>query len=105
MTSRRQARVRETHPELIFQRLHGGASLPSKKSHDGMRLRRRMLLDRGFASIDAWLGERIGAGVKPDDILDACACAWAAKEASAERRLPKRRQAPDAKGLKMEIWF
>src|SRR6185437_12703872 len=31
MTSRRQARVRESHPELIFQRLNNGALLPSKK--------------------------------------------------------------------------
>jgi predicted RNase H-like nuclease len=104
MTSRRQARVRESHPELIFQRLHG-APLPSKKSHNGIRLRRGVLLDNGFASIDAWLDERRGTGAKADDILDACACALAAKEASEERRLPRRRQAPDAKGLKMEIWF
>jgi predicted RNase H-like nuclease len=105
MSSRRQTRVRESHPELVFQRLNNGAPLPSKKSHDGIRLRRRILLDNGFASIDAWLDSRIGTGAKVDDILDACACALAAKEASEERRLPKRRQAPDAKGLKMEIWF
>lgn len=105
MTSRRQARVRECHPELIFQWLNDGALLPSKKSQDGIRLRRAILLDNGFASIDAWLDERRGTGAKPDDILDACACALAAKEASEERRLPRWRQAPDAKGLKMEIWF
>jgi predicted RNase H-like nuclease len=51
MSSRRQARVRESHPELIFQRLNNGAPLPSKKSRDGIRLRRRILLDKGFASI------------------------------------------------------
>jgi hypothetical protein len=28
-----------------------------------------------------------------------------AKEACEERRLPRKRQPPDAKGLKMEIWF
>ena len=105
MTSRRQARIRESHPELIFQRLNDGAPLPSKKSHDGIRLRRQILLERGFASIDAWLDGRTGTGAKADDILDACACALAATEASEERRLPRRRQAPDAKGLKMEIWF
>jgi len=104
MTPRRQARIRESHPELIFQRLNG-APLPSKKSHDGIRLRRSILFDRGFASIDAWLDNRTGTGAKPDDILDACACALAAKDASEELHLPRRRQAPDAKGLKMEIWF
>jgi predicted RNase H-like nuclease len=105
MTSRRQACVRESHPELIFQRLNGGTPLPSKKTHDGIRRRRRILLDRGFASIDAWLDQRTGTGAKPDDVLDACACAVAAKEACEERRLPRKRQPPDAKGLKMEIWF
>jgi predicted RNase H-like nuclease len=105
MTSCRQSRVRESHPELIFQRLNNDAPLPSKKSYDGIRLRRRILLNKGFASIDAWLDQRIGTGAKPDDILDACACALAAKEASEERRLPKKGQALDAKGLKMEIWF
>jgi predicted RNase H-like nuclease len=105
MTSRRQERVRESHPELIFQRLNGDAPLPSKKTIDGIRLRRRILLDRGFASIDSWLDRRTGTGAKPDDVLDACACALAAKEASEQRRLPGKRQPPDAKGLKMEIWF
>jgi predicted RNase H-like nuclease len=105
MTSDRQTSVRETHPELIFQRLNDGALLPSKKTHDGIRLRRRILLDMGFASIDAWLDQRSGTGAKPDDVLDACACAVAAKEACKERRLPRKRQPPDAKGLKMEIWF
>jgi predicted RNase H-like nuclease len=105
MTSRRQVRVRESHPELIFQRLNGDAPLPSKKTHDGIRLRRRILLDKGFASIDSWLDRRAGTGAKADDVLDACACALAAKEASEERRLPRKRQPPDAKGLKMEIWF
>jgi predicted RNase H-like nuclease len=90
---------------LIFQRLNGGTPLPSKKTHDGIRRRRRILLDRGFASIDAWLDQRTGTGAKPDDVLDACACAVAAKEACEEWRLPRKRQPPDAKGLKMEIWF
>ena len=55
LRTRRQERVRESHPELIFQRLNGDAPLPSKKTYDGIRLRRRILLDMGFASIDAWL--------------------------------------------------
>jgi predicted RNase H-like nuclease len=85
--------------------LNGDAPLPSKKTYDGIRLRRRILLDQGFAAIDAWLDRRTGTGAKPDDVVDACACALAAKEASEERRLPSKRQPPDAKGLKMEIWF
>jgi predicted RNase H-like nuclease len=88
MTSRRQLRVRESHPELIFQRLNGDAPLPSKKTHDGIRLRRRILLDQGFASIDAWLDRRTGTGAKPDDVVDACACG--------ERRTPPSEQTATA---------
>ena len=88
MTSDRQTNVRESHPELIFQRLNDGASLPSKKTHDGIRLRRRILLDKGFASIDAWLDRRTGTGAKPDDVLDACACAVAAREAAKSGGFP-----------------
>jgi predicted RNase H-like nuclease len=105
MTSGRQKRVRETHPELVFQRLNDDSPLPGKKSLEGLRLRRKILLENGFTSIDAWLDKRMGVGAKPDDILDACACAIAAREANEERRLPRTQQRPDSKGLKMEIWF
>jgi predicted RNase H-like nuclease len=105
MTCDRQKHVGETHPELIFQRLNDGCPLPSKKSPDGIRLRRKILLENGFASIDAWLDKRLGTGAKADDVFDACACALAAKEANEARRLPGKQQAPDAKGLRMEIWF
>jgi predicted RNase H-like nuclease len=105
MTTKSQKRIQETHPELIFQRLNNGSLLPSKKSRDGIQTRRAILLNRGFSSIDVWLETRIGTGAKPDDVLDACACALAAKEATEEHRLPKKQTEPDAKGLRMEIWF
>ena len=95
--------IRETHPELVFQRLNGGRPLPSKKSDDGLSQRRALLTRRGFEEIDEWLGTaRIGTGAKPDDVLDACAVAVAALDPAG--RLPEE-PPPDAYGLPMQIWF
>jgi predicted RNase H-like nuclease len=105
MTPYRQRRNRETHPELVFMRLNGGIPLPSKKTPEGIRIRRNLLVKFGIAQIDAWLDCRIGTGAKADDILDACACALAAKEANAACRLPRQKPGPDNKGLRMEIWY
>jgi predicted RNase H-like nuclease len=105
MSPGRQKRICETHPELIFQRLNGDSSLPSKKTHDGIQKRRNLLFDNGFSSIDDLLNRRLGRGAKPDDVLDACACALAAKFADRKRRLPKTQQKPDSKGLRMEMWY
>ena len=105
ITPERQKRLRETHPELAFQRLNSGASLPKKKTAEGVEARRKILRNKGFSSIDALIAKRIGEGAKEDDILDACVCAVVAKEASAEHRFPKKLQMPDSKNLRMEIWF
>ncbi|WP_240535804.1 DUF429 domain-containing protein, partial [Bradyrhizobium sp. STM 3809] len=67
----RERDIREAHPELVFLRLNG-APLPSKKTEQGARLRRELLVAAGFAVIDDWLtGARRGTGAKPDDVLDA----------------------------------
>jgi predicted RNase H-like nuclease len=105
MTPARQKRILETHPELIFRRLSDGDLLPSKKTLKGIQLRRKLLLDNGFATLDSLLDRRFGTGAKADDVLDACACALAAREADAKRCLPKNKQDPDVKGLRMEIWY
>lgn len=96
--------VREVHPELVFLRLNDSKPLDSKKSERGTRLRRVLLKRDGFAMIDKWLNEtRIGKGARADDVLDACACAIAARDFSA--RLPEGDAPPDSKGLPMQIWF
>jgi predicted RNase H-like nuclease len=105
MTPDRQMSTRETHPELVFLRLNKGKALPSKKTEDGIERRSQLLLQNGFSKLDSWMEKRLGKGAKRDDVLDACACAVAAKEANEERRLPKKQQASDSRGLKMEIWF
>lgn len=98
-----QDRIRETHPELVFWRLNGRTPLPPKKTPDG-HARRRALLERaGFDALDEWLARRIGTGAKPDDILDACACALAAREG--RHKAPATGARTDGRGLTMEIHY
>ncbi|OUC13402.1 MAG: hypothetical protein B0A82_17445 [Alkalinema sp. CACIAM 70d] len=93
--------IRETHPELVFQRLNDGKHLAGKKSPTGLRHRRDLVYARGFDQIDEWLGALRGTGAKPDDLLDACACAFAAKSG---QRLQCDEES-DACGLPMEMWY
>lgn len=106
MTSGRQAKIREAHPELVFLRLNDGKPLASKKTEEGLALRVKLLRREGFANIKRWIEvERLGTGAKADDILDACAVAVAARDFDQGNVLPRGRARKDAKGLKMQIWF
>ena len=96
--------IRETHPELVFQRLNAGEPLPSKKSDAGIVLRRKLLMREGFEEIDHWLtSSRRGSGARPDDVLDACAAAIAALSPSSS--VPEGTPPVDAHGIAMQIWF
>jgi predicted RNase H-like nuclease len=106
MTPRLQAKIREAHPELVFLRLNGGVPLPSKHTEHGLRLRHKLLRAAGFRELDRWLMVgRKGMGATPDDILDACALAVAARDLDSRRVLPRGRASKDARGLKMQIWY
>jgi predicted RNase H-like nuclease len=95
--------IREAHPELVFLRLNDCKPLPSKKSEDGVRLRHLLLKREGIRMIDRWLAdERLGTGAKCDDVLDACAVAIAARDATG--CLPEGMAPRDAHGLPMQIW-
>lgn len=95
--------IREAHPELVFLRLNG-APLPSKKTEQGASRRRELLIAAGFIEIDTWLGAaRMKTGAKPDDVLDACAVALAARDCAG--CLPEGDPPRDAHGLPMQIWF
>ncbi|WOH64358.1 DUF429 domain-containing protein [Bradyrhizobium sp. BWA-3-5] len=95
--------IREAHPELVFLRLNDHKPLPSKKSEDGIRLRRRLLKRKGIRTIDRWLADgRLGTGAKCDDVLDACAVAIAARDAAG--CVPEGAALRDAYGLPMQIW-
>jgi len=103
ITERQQLRFVEAHPELIFWRLNGRNPLPRKKTQPGRELRRQLLKAQGIDELDGWLNERIGTGAKADDVLDACACAVAARDHS--HKVPSGTSPTDAKGLRMEINF
>lgn len=77
----RRGLVHETHPELSFMRLAGGIPLGESKKTEAGRLRRRGLI--ALAIGEDQLAELSFAGstrpgIKPDDVLDAIACWFAA---------------------------
>lgn len=106
ITPERQAKFRESHPELVFARLNGGTALVSKHQPEGLKVRREILARHGFDAIDQWLGKLRGSGAKANDLLDAGVLAFAAREAlqGSAQRVPYP-ETHDAKGLSMEIWF
>jgi predicted RNase H-like nuclease len=103
MTEQLQLQLMEAHPELVFWRLNGRKPLPSKKTQQGQELRRQLMKAQGFYELDKWLDERKGTGAAADDILDACACAVAARDHG--HKVPAGPSPIDAKGLRMEINF
>ena len=106
MTPRRQASIREAHPELVFARLNGGEPLPSKKTEEGVAQRCTLLRREGFDAIGTWIDvARIGKGARADDVLDACAVAIAARDFDQGFCLPEGEALTDAKGLTMQIWY
>lgn len=111
MTPALQARVVECHPELAFWAMNGRAPLDlakkvkSRPNVPGLALRRRLLASAGWPPhfLEAMPFRSADAG--PDDLLDACACAWTALrvlrgEAQCFPASPPR----DARGLRQEIW-
>jgi predicted RNase H-like nuclease len=106
MTPARQGAIRESHPELAFCRLNGGAPLPSKHTEEGLRQRRDIAARQGIGIIDRWLGELRSSGAKQDDLLDAAILAVAARAAAqGPSWRVKCPEARDARGLRMDIWF
>jgi predicted RNase H-like nuclease len=104
ITPARQRRVRESHPELVFLTLNGGAPLPKKRTAEGMAARRRVLLRHGFAGLPALEADLPRRGAALDDLYDAAALALAARRFARGEgtRLAAGR---DARGLRTEIWY
>ncbi|QDF37607.1 DUF429 domain-containing protein [Bradyrhizobium symbiodeficiens] len=99
MTPARQATIREAHPELIFWNLAGRVRLANKTSVQGREQRVALLRDRGFTKVERWLMLRHGTGIGRDDLIDACACALAARDST--QRVGG--EEIDPRGLRMEI--
>lgn len=77
-------RVFETHPEVCFLEMNGGApaSLPkkikSRPNPDGLDERRGLLRAQGFPDDFLEAGRKPQRPAAADDFLDACATAWTA---------------------------
>jgi predicted RNase H-like nuclease len=96
-----QATITEAHPELIFRKLSNQHRLAQKKSELGRNQRVRLLADQGFVKLPKWLEQRYGTGIGRDDLIDACACAVAARDSKARLGGDE----VDIRGLRMEINF
>lgn len=103
VTPERQQRVLETHPELIFWRLNNRRITERKKTVEGKNQRISLLKPFGFEQLETWVTKLNGTGIKPDDLLDACAGAVAAREQ--RQRVPLTEPEKDARGLRMEMWY
>lgn len=99
MTPTRQATIGEAHPELIFWNLAGRVRLARKTSAHGLEQRIALLAQRGFTRLPKWLTQRHGTGIGCDDLIDACACAVAARDST--QRIDG--EEIDPRGLRMEI--
>jgi len=73
----------------------------NKKTPDGFAARIALLKHVGFIDIENWLPKLRGSGAGRDDLLDACALAWSARD---PRRVACARE-KDARGLTMDIWY
>ncbi|WP_022852747.1 DUF429 domain-containing protein [Thermodesulfatator atlanticus] len=96
--------IYETHPELVFFRLHGDF-LPSKHTSSGLNLRVALLVGTYlFRSLERNLNA-IKGNLRLD-VLDAYACLLAAKRIYEDKaqRVPENIE-KDAFGLEMAIWF
>jgi predicted RNase H-like nuclease len=99
ITPDRQASIGEAHPELIFRKLGHPLRLEGKKSPRGRDQRIKLLADRGFVRLSKWLTQRHGTGIGRDDLIDACACAVAARDSTSRLGGDE----VDVRGLRMEI--
>jgi predicted RNase H-like nuclease len=103
------ARVFEVHPEVLFWRLNGERPLAEPKKvkgrphGPGLALRRRLLLAAGLVKDAINAAPPLGAGA--DDLIDALACAVAARRihCGLARPFPDPPER-DAHGLTMAIW-
>jgi len=101
ITPDRQRVFSETHPELIFWSRNDENALAGKKTKAGRKQRVRILHKLGFRHVERWLKLRFGTGIGCDDLIDACACAIAARDST--RALGDRK--PDARGLFMQMHY
>jgi predicted RNase H-like nuclease len=94
-------RLFEAHPEMIFWRI-AGRVLESKNTQSGRDDRIELLESKGIKEVRRWLGQRHRTGIRRDDLIDACACALAARDST--ERVPIGGQLTE-RGNRAEIWY
>ena len=96
------ARLFEVHPEVSFRALAGETLRWSKKSWNGIHLRRRLLAEAGIVLPDV-ITEVDGAVA--DDIVDAAASAWSARRIAngSARSFPDPPE--ESNGRRVAIWY
>ena len=106
ITPRRQSRVFETHPELVYAAFNENAALPSKKTEDGRSARRRILEAHSMAPFVNELETIPKRLAAPDDVLDAdVLCLAGARILTGSAVCLTDESQSDDTGLRMEIWF
>jgi predicted RNase H-like nuclease len=103
-----QSSIHEGHPELIFQMLAGRALPTRKKTAEGVAERVQVLARMGVLVDVESVRERLGRhAVSADDVVDAAACAIAARRVTLGEALvlPRRLhdRVRDGRRLRMEI--
>lgn len=101
----------ETHPEVVFWAMNGHVPLTHPKKiagrpNDEGLAERRALLERVAGFDPAFLVQRLGPSSMhtPDDLLDACACAWTAGRVASGTALSfPAEPARDPRGIPMVI--
>lgn len=109
MTAALQARVGEGHPEVAFTRIAGAPCKFSKKTPEGRRERRDILVKAGIATIDEALADLRERRPRQrefadDDFYDACVLSLTAEARLSGTAWRLGDQARDRRGLVMEIW-
>jgi predicted RNase H-like nuclease len=101
---RHQSRIYESHPELAFWVMNGESALPlPKRVAPGLEFRQRLLRDNGVP-IDKLTHNYRRRDVGADDLVDACACAFAAWRIFNRRSMRFPENPPlNSRGLRMEI--
>lgn len=110
MTPELQKRVVECHPEVAFWALNDRRPLDEPKKvksrpHEpGLALRRALLAAAGFPATFLEQKHFKSSEAGPDDLLDACACAWTAARVAQGTSICFPADPPlDARGLRQEI--
>ena len=94
-------RVHEVHPEVSFCELAGQCLAWSKKSWNGLLLRRRLLAEAGIELPDL-ITEAPGAVA--DDVVDAAVAAWSARRIAAGLARPFPDPPQETDGRTVAIW-